>query len=223
MAETRVGRTITLKTAEGHPVECYESGPTDANRAVLIVHEWWGLKEHNRALADRFGREGFLGLAIDLYDGETTDNAEHAAQLMRELDQELADEKLATALDHLTDAGRPLAIYGCSMGGKLALRAALLNPQAVEAVVAAYCRMETDADKLEALDAPVLAIYAEQESNWPRKQEDFEAAMAAAGKVTEAVCFDAAHGFTNPASSRYDVAAEQAAWSATLDFLGRHL
>ena len=78
-------------------------------------------------------------------------------------------------------------------------------------------------EKLRRLKGPVLAIYAEQERNWPQKQQDFEAAMKQAGKVTESVSYNAAHGFTNPASPRYDAQADRAAWEVTLDFINRYL
>jgi carboxymethylenebutenolidase len=79
--------------------------------------------------------------------------------------------------------------------------------------------METDVEKLKTLQGPVLAVYAQQERNWPQKQEDFEVAMAFAGKDTQGVGYDAAHGFTNPDSPRYDVDADRAAWETIVRFL----
>ncbi|MES9938331.1 MAG: dienelactone hydrolase family protein, partial [Sedimenticola sp.] len=77
--------------------------------------------------------------------------------------------------------------------------------------------------KLSTLQGPVLAIYAEQERTMPEKRENFEAAMEAAGKQAEAVSFDAAHGFTNPTSPRYDAEADKQAWAALVAFLQRNL
>jgi carboxymethylenebutenolidase len=148
---------------------------------------------HNRQWADRLAEAGYLSLVIDLYDGRVTDDSEQAAQWMREVDQAAADRKLTAAIEFLSAPGRCLAVYGCSFGGKQAMR------------------------------GPVLTIYAQQERNWPQKQEDFETAMQAAGKLTEAHGYDAAHGFTNPASPRYDAEADAAAWQTLLDFLARQI
>lgn len=219
----RTGAMCTLRTACGDYFDVYVSGSAEAQRGILIVHEWWGLKEHNLDWADRFADLGYRAMAIDLYDGRRTDDADEASQWMRELDQDLTDSKLQAALDTLRLAGRKLATYGCSMGGRQAMIATLLEPDSVAATVVAYSRMETDLAKLQTLAGPVLAIYAQQESTWPDKQQRFEAAMAQAGKHTEAVCFDAAHGFTNPASPRYQPAADRAAWQATVAFLDRYL
>ena len=218
-----MGQAITLTTDQGESFEGYLAGNENATGAVLILHEWWGLMPHNRQWADRLAEAGYLSLAIDLYDGRLTDDAEQAGQWMREIDQQAADRKLIAAIDWLTRPQRRLAVYGCSFGGKQAMQASLLRPASIAATALAYCRMETDAAKLSTLQGPVLAIYAQQERTWPQKQEDFEAAMQSAGQQTEACGYDAAHGFTNPSSPRYDAEADAAAWQALLDFLSRQI
>jgi dienelactone hydrolase len=47
--------------------------------------------------------------------------------------------------------------------------------------------------------------------------------MAFADKDTQGVGYDAAHGFTNPSSPRYDGAADQAAWQTIVRFLASNL
>ena len=218
-----MGQEIELETAQGEPFKGYLAGDEAATGAVLILHEWWGVKPHNRQWADRLADAGYLSLVIDLYDGRVTDDAEQAAQWMREADQAEVDRKLIAAIEFLSKKGRRLAVYGCSFGGKQAMQASLLRPHQVTATALAYCRMETDVSRLSGLQGPVLAIYAQQERNWPEKQENFEEAMQTAGKLTEAVGYDAAHGFTNPASPRYNREADAASWQVLLDFLARQL
>lgn len=218
-----MGREITLTTGQGEDCKGYLAGEDTAKAAVLILHEWWGVKPHNRAWADRLAASGYLAMVLDLYDGRVTDDAELAASWMREIDQSAADRKLIAAIDFLSEGDRRLAVYGCSFGGKEAMQASLLCPDKVDATALAYCRMQTDAARLATLRGPVLAIYARQERNWPQKQEDFEAAMQAAGKETLSVGYDAAHGFTNPDSPRYDRKADVAAWNELTTFLQGHL
>ncbi len=218
-----MGHDIALTTSQEEAFGGYLAGSDDSRGAVLILHEWWGVKPHNRVWADKLAQAGYQALVIDLYDGRVTDDAEEAAAWMREIDQAIADRKLIAALDRLAAPGRRIAVYGCSFGGKEAMQASLLRPQLVQATALAYCRMETEVEKLATLQGPVLAIYAQQERTWPQKQQDFEDAMQAAGKITEAVGYDAAHGFTNPTSPRYDAAADADAWRVLLDFLRRRL
>jgi carboxymethylenebutenolidase len=82
-----------------------------------------------------------------------------------------------------------------------------------------YSRIVTDAAMLRQLGGPVLAVFAERERDWPDKMVDFERAMTRAGKDLRPVSFDAAHGFVNPAGSRYDEEAADDAWDATCVFL----
>jgi carboxymethylenebutenolidase len=218
-----MSREITLTTDQTETCKGYLAGDETAKAAVLILHEWWGLKPHNRAWADRLAESGYLVMVLDLYDGRVTDDPELAASWMREIDQPAADRKLVAAIDFLSKGDRRVAVYGCSFGGKEAMQASLLCPDKVNATALAYCRMETDVAKLATLQGPVLAIYAQQERNWPQKQEDFEAAMQTAGKLTQSVGYDAAHGFTNPESPRYEQESDAAAWQVLSSFLGEHL
>ncbi|MEW8626637.1 MAG: dienelactone hydrolase family protein [Candidatus Thiodiazotropha sp.] len=218
-----MGDEIVLTTEQGERFKGYLTGSSESKGGILILHEWWGVKPHNRQWADQLADAGYQALVVDLYDGRVTDDAEQAAQWMREIDQQAADRKLIAAIDYLSQAGRKMAVYGCSFGGKEAMRASLLKPQQVDATAIAYCRMETDATKLAALQGPVLAIYAEQERNWPEKQQLFEQAMGEAGRHTLSVSYDAAHGFTNPTSPRYDEAADKAAWQVVIDFMRREI
>ncbi|MEW8230507.1 MAG: dienelactone hydrolase family protein [Candidatus Thiodiazotropha endolucinida] len=218
-----MGRKITLKTSQDEPFSAYLTGDKAAASAVMILHEWWGVMPHNRLWADRLAEIGHLALVVDLYDGRTTDDPELAAEMMRNIDQQRADRKLLAAIDFLHTTGRRVASFGCSFGGKESMRASLLQADKVSATIVAYCRMETEVERLKKLSGPVLAIYARQERNWPEKQEAFETAMKAAGKQTESIGFDAAHGFTNPTSPRYDEAADKASWACIVDFLQRYL
>ncbi|MES9943455.1 MAG: dienelactone hydrolase family protein [Candidatus Thiodiazotropha sp.] len=218
-----MGREIILKTSQDESFNAYLAGDEAAESGVMILHEWWGVMPHNRQWADSLADIGHLALVVDLYDGRTTDDPELAAEMMRNIDQPRAERKLQAAIDYLHRPGRRIATFGCSFGGKQSMQASLLRPDKVSATLVAYCRMETDVARLKRLSGPVLAIYAQQERNWPQKQEDFEAAMKAAGKETEAAGFDAAHGFTNPTSPRYDAEADQASWQSIVDFLQRHL
>lgn len=90
-----------MQTADGIGFAVYLAGPEDTRRGILILHEWWGVKDHNRDWAERFAALDYRAMVVDLYDGRTTDDAEQASQWMREIDQSVADRKLRAALDYL--------------------------------------------------------------------------------------------------------------------------
>lgn len=212
------GDWSTLGTASGEPIHVYLAGAEDAPRGLLICHEWWGIQPHNLAWAEAFAERGWRVCVVDLYGGRSTRDQEEASALMRGVDQDAADRTLLAALEALKRPGRKLAALGVSFGGREALRAATLDP-AVSATVAGYCSLETDAERLKRLGGPVLALYADQERSWPEKQQQFEAAMAAAGKTAEARVYPAQHGFMDTHSTKYDPDCAAQAWTAIHAFL----
>ncbi|HEX2405930.1 MAG TPA: dienelactone hydrolase family protein, partial [Nitrososphaeraceae archaeon] len=38
--------------------------------AVVMIHEWWGLNENIKNMADTLAQEGYVVLAVDLYNGQ---------------------------------------------------------------------------------------------------------------------------------------------------------
>ncbi len=219
-----MGQAIEIETEDGIPFDIYVAGSDDAPRGVMILHEWWGVMPHNIDWANTLAEQiNCQAIVVDLYDTRVTDDPETASTWMRETDQALADKKLLAALNWLEQPGRRIASYGCSFGGKESMQVTLLAPDRISATAVAYCRMENDVEKLKTLQGPILAIYAEQERTMPEKRDNFESAMEEAGKRTEGVGFDAAHGFTNPTSPRYDVDADRQAWNALVAFLEKSL
>lgn len=212
---------MTLKTRDGDEADAYVTGPDDARHGILIIHDWWGVLKYNRDWADRLAELGYKVMVIDLYGGEQARNAERAGELMRTLDQDVADGKLLAALNELKQGGRRVTTMGWSFGGREALLAALLDPEVVNSDILFYCRMVTDVEALAQLSGPTLAIYAQQERTWPEKMHAFDNAMAAAQKVVESHSFDAGHGFVNPGSERYDEQASNRCWELVTDFLRR--
>ncbi|RVU48513.1 hypothetical protein EA187_03495 [Lujinxingia sediminis] len=54
-------------------VEGYLATPENLEpiAGVVIVHEWWGLNDTIRAMAEQLASEGYAVLAVDLYEGQT--------------------------------------------------------------------------------------------------------------------------------------------------------
>jgi len=214
---------MTLTTPAGESFDTYSSGPDDAERGILLIHDWWGIQPYNREWADRLAGQGYRVLLLDLYDGHRPKDASEAGEWMRRLDQAVANRKLQTALDELKRRQQRIAVMGWSFGGLQAQRAALLEPAAVNATVFFYSRVISEPEQLSRLSGPVLGIFSETERSWPEKQQTWEAAMEQAGRSYESHSYAADHGFVNSGGARYDAAATESSWQLTLEFLQRTL
>jgi len=63
-----MGKTIELKTADGHTLSAYVAGPDNATRGVVVVQEIFGVNHHIRDMADKFGAAGYKAIAPAMFD-----------------------------------------------------------------------------------------------------------------------------------------------------------
>ncbi len=210
-------------------VRGYLTGPKEGDDfAVIVIHEWWGLNDNIRAMADRLAGEGYLALAVDLYEGESATDRVGASRLARGAGERTArvEENLRQAIAFLEGRGaKRIGVIGWCFGGGWSLKTGLLAGDRVHAVVVYYGRVTSDTDSLEPLTAPVLGIFGGQDTGIPVDGvHAFEAALAGLGKPAEIHVYpEAGHAFANPSGSRYRKADAEDAWAKTLAFFARHL
>jgi carboxymethylenebutenolidase len=193
--------------------------------AVLLVHEWWGLNDEIKTMAAEFAKEGFLALAVDLYEGKVATDPTTAETLMKAVDPAKAIETLDVWVAWLKKDSRStgkIGTVGWCFGGGWSLNASIANP--VDATVIYYGNLERSADDLRGLKGPVLGHFADQDQ-WINKPmvEGFEAKMKQDGKLLEVHWYTANHAFANPTGQNYDKEDAQTAWKRTLDFLRKNL
>ncbi|MBM3489773.1 MAG: dienelactone hydrolase family protein [Alphaproteobacteria bacterium] len=207
-----------LQAALAHPVR--QPAPT-----LVLVHEWWGLNNQIKAAAAEFGKEGYLALAIDLYDGKVAETPDAAQALMRGVEPETATKTMSFWGDWLAqhEAGnRKVGIAGWCFGGGMALLGSINRP--MDATVVYYGNVKRPVEELRRLKGPVLGHFATRDQ-WINREmvTGFEAAMKEAGKPFENHWYEADHAFANPTVARYNEPAAQLSWSRTFAFLGKHL
>ena len=196
---------------------------------VIVIQEWWGLVDHIKDIVDRLGAAGFVALAPDLYDGQTTDSPDDAGRLMMALEIESAEQKLRGAIDYLLGrddvSGTTVGTVGFCMGGQLSLYAACANSK-VGACVDFYGIHPNVKPDLGSLQAPVLGFFAENDAFVPPDvARRLETDLVAAGKQVELAVFDGAdHGFFNDTRHQvYHAAYARQCWERMMLFFNQHL
>lgn len=212
----------------GQDMTGYLARPEEAEGdlpAVIVIHEWWGLNDNVRAMARQLAGEGYLALAVDLYGGESATDRDGAMALMsasRE-NPEAGQENLRLAHAYLKNeqGATRIGSIGWCFGGGWSLQTGILLAGEVHATVIYYGRVETDPEKLAAIEAPVLGLFGGLDRGIPVEGVRlFESTLRELGKdVRVHIYDDANHAFGNPSGTNYNAEAAADAWQKTLAFL----
>jgi len=220
-------KEVTLTTRGGQKAAAFLALPAKTPApTVLLIHEWWGLNDQIKAVAAELAQQGYMALAVDLYDGKVATTRQKAKTYMKAVDPKAATDTLTSWVqwlrDHDASSGK-VGTVGWCFGGGWSLNASLATP--VDATVIYYGNVGKGAADLAALKSPVLGHFATLDQ-WINADMvgGFERAMAEAGKSELTVhWYTAAHAFANPSGGRYDADDAKLAWARTLSFFGQHL
>lgn len=230
-AQKLVVQEVEYATLGGRKVRGHLARPLEASGplpGLIVIQEWWGLNDNVRAMAERFAGEGYLVLAVDLYEGKvaTTSDAALATMQAAMKDPARLVDNLRQAHAWLKGAGATkIGVVGWCFGGGWSLATALELGDGIAAAVMYYGRVESDPAEVAKLKSPLLGLFGALDQGIPvAGVRQFEAALAAAGKNAEIVVYEGAdHAFANPSGSRYQEAAATDAWRRTTAFLAKYL
>lgn len=198
--------------------------------ALVLIHEWWGLNDNIRSLARDFARQGYVALAVDLYNGEVTGDPDVAGELaggVRE-NTDPAFDNLQAGIDFLSGQEfvdqDNLASVGWCFGGQWAFEMAK-NDLGVDASVMYYGQFNVE-DDFSNMRADILGHFGEEDTSIAVDDvHAFEAKLnTLAGDHQVFIYPNIGHAFANEDNpDSYDSEAAEQAWGRTLDFLSRNL
>jgi carboxymethylenebutenolidase len=224
--------TMTVSYPSGtDTVSGYLAMPKSGGKhpALIVIHEWWGLRDWIRQDARDLARHGYVALAIDLYRGKITDNPQEAYKLMMSVPRERAITDLKAAFAYLSGMKEvnpsKIGSIGWCMGGSYSYIAAMNLPR-LAACVINYGNVGTTKAEVEPINCPVLCNFAGLDKTYTVKMgRAFEAAMNADGNLVEFHEYPGVnHAFMNPNNPGiYNESDAKLAWKRMYSFLQKHL
>ncbi len=225
------GKAVQYAELDGQAIEGYLALPAEGEpkAAMIVIHEWWGLNDNIRSMANLFADEGWAALAVDLYEGESASDAGGARSLMQKAGQnrERLEENLRQARQWLSDdlGIEKVGVIGWCFGGGWSLGTALMLGDEIDASVVYYGWVTTDPEELASLTAPVMGHFGADDGGIPLDGvRAFESALETVGRSAGVFIYEGAdHAFANPSGTRFNEEAAAEAWKRTLAFLHENL
>lgn len=223
---------VRYALVKGQLVYGYLSQPAQKQSSapgLILIHMWWGLNQHMRDLADQLARQGYVVLAVDLFNGHTTRNPTEAAHLA-----DIADANPTATLSNLEQATsymtaqqhvNNLGVIGWSFGGRWAFQIASDLPQDFNALAVFYASPYTEPSQLASLRMPILAFFGGRDPFVPAEVvSKFQwAAGLASATLTIHIYPDASAAFDDPDSTAYNQRDAEDAWRQLDAFLASNL
>lgn len=199
--------------------------------ALVIIHEWNGLVDRVRELADDFAAEGYVTLAADLYGGEVGSSSEENIALMNAATADMRSvvanlNSAVTFLRARSDVTGRVGAMGWCFGGGIALSFGL-DGDNHEATAIFYGRLVEDPAVLAGMDHEVYGTFARLDTGiLPEQVDAFEAALRSVGVENDLHVYDDVnHGFWLRIDQDMDARAEAGldAWTRLKAYLERTL
>ena len=240
-------RNVTF-TSDGFQMEAYLARPKAPGTypGVLILHEAFGLVEHERDVARRFANQGFIALAPNVYTRvgalkNATDMAEVRAKMFGISDAQLVHDFEAAAgyLRTQPGANGKVGCVGFCVGGRWTLLFASSSPK-VDAAIDCWggfiTRATPDAlstperptpviELVPQLHCPLCVVCGEEDQNPSvADAEELRKRLRQAGKTFQIDVFkNAGHAFFADYRPSYREKAAFELWPKMVDFFKTHL
>jgi carboxymethylenebutenolidase len=239
---SRHGEWVDIKLPDGTMLNSFVTYPERADRSgvVLVIHDIRGMADWPRALADQLSQDGFIAIVPDFLSGKGPDGGGTASigNQVGQAIRALTEDEVAARLNAAMEYGRKLpasngktGVIGFCWGGARSFGYAVAQP-VLNAAVVYYGELPGSSaesapeDRMTAIKAPVIGMYAGNDARINNTLPATEAAMKKLGKSYEKHIFEGSgHGFlgSQAGAGGANLKAAQQAWPLTVQFLREHL
>jgi carboxymethylenebutenolidase len=222
-----VGNMIRITSRDGFELDAYHvnaQGPRKGG--VIVIQEIFGLSDHIKEMAERFGAAGYEAIAPSMYDraapGFIVQPKDVAANMARGIElatgngPDNAANDIGAVFDVLKKSGK-VAITGYCYGGTMSWMAA----GRIDGLSAASCYYGGNIAQMVGLTpkCPTICHFGARDAHIPLVGA-VDKIQAAHPKV-QVYVYQAGHGFARRNSNDYDAASDTLAFERTLELFGK--
>jgi len=215
----------------------YLAFPSSTNQkeklpAVVMIHENKGLNDYIKSSANLLAKHGYVVLAVDLFNGETTTEQKRSSELTSKIRQNpsIAIENMKSAVKYLgslhnVNASKIVSLGWCFGGGQSLQLALNSQDHPLAATVIYYGVPLTNNTKaLSTIKWPTLGIFGSKDMSIPvNTVKQFQKALNETGITNEIYIYPGVgHAFANPSNPNYAAKETADAWEKTLVFLDKY-
>ena len=237
--QTTQNQTVTYyENASGYLVYPLSNLPNNASvateklPAIVMIHENRGLNDNIKSTADILAKQGYVVLAVDLFQGQVTSDPNRARELSSDVRNNpgVAIENMKSAVAYLSslqnvNASRIASIGWCFGGGQSLQLALNSEDHPLAATIIYYGQVVNDTGELSKIRWPVLGIFGDKDQAISIDSvRAFEKALNETGVTNQIHIYPGVgHAFANPSNENYAPQETADAWMKTLAFLDRYV
>jgi carboxymethylenebutenolidase len=217
------GRSITLSDFGAEDLGYLAVPVTPPTVGVVLVPDAYGLDNFTKKQAERLAADGYLAVAVDIYNGKNLTDPGQIANMVANLDGPtvLKTVDAGVRLFHESPKFRVdhVVVIGWGIGANYAWQAAH-DEEGPDGAILFYGPVQSG--KMEKCPVPVCALYSDRDPAVTRDQVlDFQHAMHDAGNDFSAWFIAAQSGWSNPANKYYNPVEDGEAWKVAEPFIMR--
>ena len=221
-----VGRLITLSDFGAEDLGYLAIPVTPPTVGLVLVPDAYGLDDFTKAEADRLAGQGYLVLAVDIYNGKQTSDPGELANLIQNINTESVMKTIDSGVRFFRESPKyrtdHVVVMGWGTGATYVFQTVRDTRTIVDGAITFYGPCPSPDQELGKFYAPLCAVYSDRD---PATTHDvvlnFQQRMKAAGNDCECWFMAAGSGWSEPKSKTYNAAEDREAWKVAVPFLIR--
>jgi carboxymethylenebutenolidase len=220
------GRMITLSDFGAEDLGYLAIPASPPTTGLVLVPDAYGLDDFTKREADRLAAEGYLVLAVDIYNGKETTDPGDLANLIANMNSDGAMRTIDSGVRFFRESPKfradHVVVMGWGTGATYAFQTVRDTRTPIDGAITFYGPCPPPDQPVGKFYAPLCAVYSDRDTATTHDIVlNFQQRMKAAGNDCECWFMAAGSGWSEPKSKTYNPGEDREAWKVAIPFLVR--